>query len=101
MFGYGISSHALRFHNSVLNADLLKKIFFPGYFILGGDYYNLDGIMESAEGTCHENFTSIIEYSGNTECQDNRGSQVSLALYVIYLIIMFILLQNVLIAIFS
>lgn len=100
MFAYGISTYALMYHNSPPSWSLLKKVFFPGYFIIGGEHYDLDGIMGAADNVCFQNFTTIIEFTENQDCREPHGSQVSLVLYVIYLLFMFILLQNLLIAIF-
>jgi transient receptor potential cation channel subfamily M protein 7 len=39
MFAFGVSTQALMYHNQALNADLLKNVFLPAYFIIGGEYY--------------------------------------------------------------
>ena len=100
MFAYGISSHALQFHNSPMSISLLKDIFFPGYFIIGGEHMSLENMLGVDENVCYNNFTSIIEFSQNQNCPEPHGTKISLALYVLYLLFLFILLQNLLIAIF-
>jgi hypothetical protein len=45
MFGFGIITQALMYPNAELNANLLKNIFFPAYFVTGGEYYTRSNIM--------------------------------------------------------
>ncbi|RNA09709.1 transient receptor potential cation channel subfamily M member 3 isoform X26 [Brachionus plicatilis] len=94
MFAFGISSTALMFENSELNINLVKNVFLPGYFMIGGEYYTLEEIMSAASGTCTD--TEVYE-----KCPDEIGASVALALYIIYLIFLNILLVNLLIAIFD
>ncbi len=101
MFAYSIASYALQFHNSPPSSELLKNIFFPGYFIIGGENYKLEGILDVSANTCSQNFTSLADFSTDQVCPEPKGTQVSIALYVVYLLFMYILVQNLLIAIFS
>jgi len=101
MFTYSIVSHALQFHNSVPSIELLKDIFFPGYFILGGEHYKLADMRDATSNQCYQNYTSLADFSTDQTCPEPNGAQVSLALYVFYLLFMLILIQNLLIAIFS
>jgi hypothetical protein len=45
LFAFGVSTQSLMFHNQELNGDLLKQVFFPSYFVIGGEYYTLDDIL--------------------------------------------------------
>lgn len=45
MFAFGISVMALAYHNQILNLDLLMNIFFPSFFIIGGNYYTRDTFL--------------------------------------------------------
>ena len=38
MFGFGICMQALMYHNAKLDANLLSNVFFPAYFVIGGQY---------------------------------------------------------------
>jgi hypothetical protein len=46
IFGYGVSTQSLMFHNQKLDLSLLKNLFFSAYFILGGDYYEREKLMQ-------------------------------------------------------
>lgn len=46
IFAYGISTQALMYHNQELNLNLLKNIFFPAYFVIGGEYFEREKLME-------------------------------------------------------
>ena len=56
LFAFGVSSQALMFHNQELNSDLLKQVFFPSYFVIGGEYYTLDSILDGI----HSYFKNIV-----------------------------------------
>ncbi len=45
MFAFGISTQSLLYHNVSLDSNLLKNIFLPAFFIIGGEYYTRDTIM--------------------------------------------------------
>lgn len=45
MFAFGISVMSLAYHNEQLNLDLLMNIFFPSFFIIGGNYYTRDTFL--------------------------------------------------------
>lgn len=45
MFAFGISVMSLGYHNEVLNLNLLENIFFPSFFIIGGNYYTRDTFL--------------------------------------------------------
>lgn len=46
LFAFGVSTQALMYHNQELNSELLKQVFFPAYFVIGGEYYTLDNILQ-------------------------------------------------------
>ena len=45
MFAFGVSTQALMFPNQALDDNLLRSVFFPAFFIIGGEYYTRDTIM--------------------------------------------------------
>jgi hypothetical protein len=101
MFAFGVSTQALMYHNQTLDIELLKNVFFPAYFVIGGEYYTRDLVMSAGE--CVQNGTldpfEMTRYTQD-DCPEKTGAKVTLALYVLYLIILNILLVNLLIAIF-
>lgn len=46
MFAFGVSTQALMYHNVPLNRKLLANVFFPAYWIIGGEYYTKDSILD-------------------------------------------------------
>ena len=90
MFAFGISTQSLMYFNQSVDDQLLKSIFFPAYFIIGGEYYTRDDIMNA-------------EFCNATTqtCPDYIGSEFTITEYVFYLIFLDILLVNLLIAIFG
>ena len=94
MFAFGVSTTALMFQNQDLDKHLLKNVFLPAYFMIGGEYYTRSVIIDASSGQCSDS-------SPYSECPEETGSSVALALYVIYLIFLNILLVNLLIAIFK
>ena len=38
VFAYGVSTQALMYHNQIFDLSLLKNVFFPAFFVLGGEY---------------------------------------------------------------
>ncbi|CAF0977505.1 unnamed protein product [Brachionus calyciflorus] len=91
-FAFGISTQSLLFQNQQLNTNLLRNVFFPSYFVLIGDYYTLAS-MTQADENCISTEDNI--------CPDYLGSQVSLVIYIVYLLFLNILLLNILIALFN
>ncbi len=47
MFAFGITTQSLMYHNVDLDKNLLKKIFFPAYFVIAGEYFTWDTINGS------------------------------------------------------
>lgn len=47
IFSYGVSTQSLMYHNQEFNLGLIKNIFFPAYFVIGGEYYQRDDLMDS------------------------------------------------------
>ena len=62
MFAFGVSTQALMYENQTLNSDLLKNVFFPAYFIIGGEYYTREVIMS---GNFCYNSTNLIKFLFN------------------------------------
>lgn len=96
MFAFGVSSTALMFKNQNLDSNLLRNVFFPAYFVIGGEYYTRNIIMKAASNLCTSDDWYLY-----SECPDQTGASVTLALYVLYLVFLNILLVNLLIAIFK
>jgi hypothetical protein len=46
MLAYGVATQALMYHNQEPNLELLKNVFFPAYFVIGGEYYQRETLME-------------------------------------------------------
>jgi hypothetical protein len=45
MFAFGISTQSMMYHNQPLDWELLKNVFFPAYFVIGGEYYTADTLL--------------------------------------------------------
>lgn len=45
MFAFGISVMSLGFHNEVLDLNLLQNVFFPSFFVIGGNYITRDNFL--------------------------------------------------------
>ena len=45
IFAFGVSTQALMYPNQTLSITVLKNVFFPAFFVLGGDFYTSDLIM--------------------------------------------------------
>lgn len=101
MFAFGVSTQALMYHNQDLNGKLLKNVFFPAYFIIGGEYYTRETIMGADECQVQDTTRNVTDKYSADDCPEVVGANVSLALYVIYLLFLDILLVNLLIAIFK
>jgi hypothetical protein len=101
MFAFGVSTYALQYHNNIPSYSLLKAVFFPGYFVFAGEFYTLHDMREAPDSSCFQNFTSIMDFTENRDCIEPVGSQVGIAIYVIYLLYMYFLIVNLLIAIFG
>lgn len=50
IFAYGVSTQALMYHNQEPDLSLLKNVFFPAYFVIGGEYYEREKLMEGKFG---------------------------------------------------
>jgi hypothetical protein len=46
VFAYGISTQSLMYHNQAFDLDLMKSIFFGAYFVIGGEYFERDKLMD-------------------------------------------------------
>lgn len=46
VFAYGIANQALMYHNQEINLTLLKNIFFPAYFVIVGEYYQREKLLD-------------------------------------------------------
>ena len=49
LLAVGVSTQALMYPNSDLDYDLLKNVFYPAYFIIGGEYYKLDDMLDGIQ----------------------------------------------------
>jgi hypothetical protein len=46
ILAYGISTQSLMYHNQEFNVNLLKNIFFGGYFVIGGEFFEREKLMD-------------------------------------------------------
>ena len=46
IFAYGVSTQSLMYHNQEFDFELLKNVFFPAYFVIGGEYYEREKMMD-------------------------------------------------------
>ena len=44
-FAFGVSTQSLLYHNMPLDRNLIKNVFFPAYFVIGGEYYTAESIL--------------------------------------------------------
>jgi hypothetical protein len=113
MLAFGVSTQGLMYYNQNLDRDLIKNIFLPAYFIIGGEYFTRDTIMGASMAIYIDYYLIVsciininLEKDCNStdgtgqDCPEYVGAQVSLTEYVFYLIFLNILLVNLLIAIF-
>ena len=101
IFAYGISSQSLMYHNQELSLSLIKSVFLPAYFVIGGEYFEREKLMDIEE--CGSNLTQLLitDIYTQEDCPEKYGANVSLFLLVVYIILLNILLVNLLIAIFA
>ena len=101
MFAFGVSTQGLMYHNVPVDLELVKNVFLPAFFIIGGEYYTKDDML--AVNYCEVNDTSrySTDQYDHADCMDITGTPVALSIYVFYLLILNILLVNILIAIFT
>jgi hypothetical protein len=57
MFAFGVSTQSLLYHNQNLDSKLLRNVFFPSYFVIGGEYYTRNSIMNGIL------FSQFVPYS--------------------------------------
>lgn len=103
VFAYGVATQALMYHNQDPDLSLLKNVFFPAYFVIGGEYYEREKLMEVDECEAagqNETELALTDRYTQDDCPEANGAKVSLGLLVVYLILLNILLVNLLIAIF-
>jgi len=96
---YGVSTQALMYHNQRPGLELFKNVFFPGYFVIGGDYYEREKIMSKCSG--YETDKIGGSFDAESDCPEPIGAGLSLGILVVYIIMQNILVVNLLIAIFS
>ena len=101
IFAYGVSTQALMYHNQAADLNLIRNVFFPAYFVIGGDYYERENIMNAASCERQDSTSLISDVYTQGDCPEEYGAKVSLALLVCYIVMQNILLVNLLIAIFS
>jgi hypothetical protein len=101
MFAFGVSTQGLMYHNMPLDLELVKNMFLPAFWVIGGEYINVDNML--AVDSCQINDISRYDtdqYSYD-DCMDKNGTPIALGIYVLYIIVLLILLVNLLIAIFT
>ena len=50
IFAFGIITQSLMYPNQTLNAKLLRRIFFPAYFVLGTEFFTRQLMMNGKKG---------------------------------------------------
>ena len=76
MFAFGVSTQALMYHNQELNSKLLKNVFFPAYFIIGGEYYTRDVIMGADKCEIADTNRSITDQYSQDDCPVRESSDL-------------------------
>ena len=97
MIAFGVSTQSLMYRNQYPSLALFYNVFFPSYFVIGGEYYTRDIIMKSSLNQCSD--ATDAGYYG--DCADANGANITQFIYVIYLLLLDVLLVNLLIAIFK
>jgi len=46
IFAYGVTTQALIYPNRELDAQLVSDVFFPAFFIIGGEHYTRELLMD-------------------------------------------------------
>lgn len=106
MFAFGVATQGLLYHNMPLDLELVKNVFLPAFFVIGGEYTNIasgDSSDMLLNEYCQINDTSRYytdQYSYG-DCTDKKGTSVTISIYVIYILVLTVLLLNLLIAIFT
>jgi transient receptor potential cation channel subfamily M protein 2 len=49
IFAYGISTQSLMYHNQALDLSLIKNIFFGSFFVIGGEYFEREKLMDGKQ----------------------------------------------------
>ena len=57
IFAYGVTTQALIYPNRELDAQLLSDVFFPAFFIIGGEHYTRELLMD---GNNEQNYKDIL-----------------------------------------
>jgi hypothetical protein len=95
MFAFGVATQSLLYANQELSKNLLKSIFFPSFFVIFREYYTRRDIMDA-------DYCTVATAAANgSQCPDQTGADVTLAIYVFYLIFLNLLMANLLIVIFK
>ena len=100
--------------------ELVKNVFYPPYFVIGGEYYKLDDMLNGKKKLFKPNcliqnlflikkLNVLKNQAANCrnesltpeDCPDPLGADVSLVITIFYALFMPILLVNLLIAIFK
>jgi len=100
-FAFGVSTQSLLYHNMPLDRNLIKNVFFPAYFVIGGEYYTAESILTASTCEVKDKNRDQTDVYSRDDCPDRVGADVTLFIYTFYMIFLNILLTNLLIAIFS
>lgn len=101
MFAFGVATQSLMYHNQPLDRTLLKNVFFPAFFVIGKEYYTRNQIMNAESCVIKNPNRTLTDIYSADDCPDTTGADVSIAIYVFYLILINVLLINILISIFK
>ena len=101
MFAMGVSTQGLMYHNVPVDLKLIKNVFLPAFFVIGGEYYTKDDMLNVPNCAIIDTNRTQTDIYSHEDCMDINGTPVALSIYVIYLLVLNILLVNLLIAIFT
>jgi hypothetical protein len=120
MFAFGVSTQSLMYHNVPLNANLLKNVFSHAFFIIVGEFQTRSSIMDGnifwkhrtilkniiwhfyfLENCVPNDNRSVTDRYDPSDCPDLYGANVTLIIYMLYIIFLNMLFLNLLIGVFG
>ncbi|CAF0991401.1 unnamed protein product, partial [Brachionus calyciflorus] len=101
LVGFGVSSHALNYHNIPASLNLVKNVILPSFFIIPQEFYTRNKMLYVDKCQLNQTDRYLTDEYSIDDCVDKVGSQVALVIYLVYSVFIGILMVNLLIAIFS
>ena len=59
MFAFGVSTQGLMYHNMPLDLELVKNMFLPAFWVIGGEYINVDNMLAVDSCQINDNLMPI------------------------------------------